>query len=1049
MATTVTLPLWTFRLAIAGGHDRAGALLFPESASVDLPTADLASRFTEATHERWARRGMVLPWLDLGLESAFSPERLELEVPTSAAPGSPPLRALFDLAVHQDPGRGGAFGVMPALGLSAWGEDRAALRAAAVDAIRLEFAREKRLDDPLRVLETQIYDGLEVQKEDVKAVFHTFHEMAELDRQSETRWLGRVSEEVKVPLRRVFEVEDQVEAACRVLASAMPPNLLVVGEAGSGKSALLEELVRTRAQVLGDAPVRVTQATTLIRVLTQGDGWQANLVRVCQEARDERCWLWIRGLGDLFEVGRYEGNPVSVGEYLRPWLERGEIRVLTECTPGELSRIDARYPGILPLFAQVRLEPMPPERLVSLLGQRAAVDTGRPDAVAPDALRVLHRLFRRFAPYSGQPARSLRFLEGLLRFQDHVGPEDIFARFCAESGIPRALVDPSVPLPVPDLRRRFADQVHGQPPVVDAVVDLLLSVRASMSRQGRPIAALLLVGPTGVGKTETAKALARFLFGDASRLVRFDMSEYSHPAAALSLIEGPGGEGRLTGAVRREPFSVLLLDEIEKADPLVFDLLLQVLGEGRLTDGRGRLADFCSSVIVMTSNIGAGAADRPAAGFSGPDEDRSPGWMTAVRAFFRPELVNRMDLVLPFAPLGLDAITRVLDRERAALLRWPGLACRKVSLEILPEARDWLARRGVDPTWGARHLQRTLRTELVAPLARSLNANPTSRPLDVEVGLEGDRIRITATESRSLRSRAGAQADELDRADAISALRRQVEEVSRGWRSMEVRSELQRLERLERRHEPAAWERRPEAPRLRQLQERLDALMALAEDALALELEVLERMLAPDPPADGGPAGRLDALHSSARAVFRGLYEVVHAEEELCLVGIYGPVALADAQLAIYRDVASDLGWGFTPLACWVDENEEFTVPVAPARPPARGTRVGWEVTVPAVGAHALFSSEGGVHLWPSDGSRRNGLFVASAPVAREDWPEHRPAQCHRASILKGEVRRRVKDKVVVDPRLDREWPRADLPAMLRASLTEAFHALILADLSG
>src|SRR5262249_30690931 len=193
--------------------------------------------------------------------------------------------------------------------------------------------------------------------------------------------------------------------------------------------------------------------------------------------------------------------------------------------------------------------------------------------------------------------------------------------FTRETGLPRFLLEDAVRLDLKATRDRFARRVIGQPEAVDLVVDLLATVKAGLTRPHKPIASLLFIGPTGVRKTEMAKALADFLFGDPGRLTRLDMSEYADPAAVQRLIGGGfGAEGVLTSRIREQPFAVVLLDEFEKAHPLLFDLLLQVLGEGRLTDAAGRLADFCNAMVILTSNLGAESFQQGAFGFPGTGE---------------------------------------------------------------------------------------------------------------------------------------------------------------------------------------------------------------------------------------------------------------------------------------------------------------------------------------------------------------------------------------------------------------------------------------------
>ena len=288
----------------------------------------------------------------------------------------------------------------------------------------------------------------------------------------------------------------------------------------------------------------------------------------------------------------------------------------------------------------------------------------------PEAIDTLDKLHRRYATYSAFPGRPLRFLRNLLtdaarRIDMMIWSEDITTAFSQETGLPLWLLEPSARLDLQAAHAWFAQRVIGQEQAVAAVVDLLATVKAELSRPGRPIASLLFIGPTGVGKTEMAKSLAEFLYQDPRRMTRIDMSEYADPLAADRLIGGAGGEGLLTAKVREQPFGVVLLDEFEKAHLRLFDLLLQVLGEGRLTDAAGRLADFRNSVVIMTLNLGVDSFGRAAAGFAGPTPsgDAPEHFTREVERFLRPEMFNRIDRIITFMPLEKAALRQIARRE--------------------------------------------------------------------------------------------------------------------------------------------------------------------------------------------------------------------------------------------------------------------------------------------------------------------------------------------------------------------------------------------------
>jgi len=292
-----------------------------------------------------------------------------------------------------------------------------------------------------------------------------------------------------------------------------------------------------------------------------------------------------------------------------------------------------------------------------------------------------------------------------------------------------------------NLRRR----VIGQEEAVVAVSNAIRRARAGLQDPNRPIGSFLFLGPTGVGKTELTKALAEFLFDDESALVRIDMSEYMEKHSVSRLIGAPPGYvgydegGSLTEAVRRRPYQVILFDEVEKAHPDVFNVLLQVLDDGRLTDGQGRTVDFRNTLIVLTSNLGSEAlANLP----DGADIERArPAVMEAVRAAFRPEFLNRLDEVLLFRRLSREDMKGIVEIQLRHLQKL--LADRKITLEIDGAAEAWLADRGYDPVYGARPLKRVIQRELQNPLAQQIlegripdgsTVHVTASPLGLVIG---------------------------------------------------------------------------------------------------------------------------------------------------------------------------------------------------------------------------------------------------------------------------------------------------------------------------
>ena len=290
-------------------------------------------------------------------------------------------------------------------------------------------------------------------------------------------------------------------------------------------------------------------------------------------------------------------------------------------------------------------------------------------------------------------------------------------------------------------------RVVGQTRAVEAVSDAVRRARAGLRDPQRPIGSFMFLGPTGVGKTELTKALAEFMFDDDQAISRMDMSEYMEKHSVARLIGAPPGYvgydegGALTEAVRRRPYQVILFDEVEKAHPDVFNILLQVLDEGRLTDGQGRTVDFRNTLIIMTSNIGAQHLLNLADGET--VEGASVGVMAEVNAHFRPEFLNRIDEILLFERLKLEHMAAIVDIQMSRLQGW--LKDKNITLKLTDAAREHLAKAGYDPSFGARPLKRVIQKLVQDELARELLSGRMSDGDSVKIDAAGGKIRISKT----------------------------------------------------------------------------------------------------------------------------------------------------------------------------------------------------------------------------------------------------------------------------------------------------------------
>jgi ATP-dependent Clp protease ATP-binding subunit ClpB len=330
-----------------------------------------------------------------------------------------------------------------------------------------------------------------------------------------------------------------------------------------------------------------------------------------------------------------------------------------------------------------------------------------------------------------------------LMVADEVTADDIAEVISAWTGIPAGRMLQGESQKLLEMEKVLGKRLIGQQKAVAAVSDAVRRARAGISDPNRPTGSFLFLGPTGVGKTELAKALADFLFDDDRAMVRIDMSEYSEKHSVARLVGAPPGYvgyeegGQLTEAVRRRPYSVLLLDEVEKAHPEVFDILLQVLDDGRLTDGQGRTVDFRNTILILTSNLGSQFLVDPTLSW----EQKESAVHEMVRQAFKPEFINRLDDIVVFSPLSTEDLAEIvelyIDRLTARL------AARRLDLAVTPDARAWLAERGYDPIYGARPLRRLMQHEIDDTLANALLAGEIRDGDIVRVDLAEDGDHLT------------------------------------------------------------------------------------------------------------------------------------------------------------------------------------------------------------------------------------------------------------------------------------------------------------------
>ena len=406
--------------------------------------------------------------------------------------------------------------------------------------------------------------------------------------------------------------------------------------------------------------------------------------------------------------------------------EREKLAQLTSRWQNEKNAIDA-VRDLKETLEQLRGQAERAERDGDL-GKAAELRYGR----IPEAEKKL-------AEAESSQASTSEYSQMMLK--EEVGPDDVAEVVEAWTGIPAGRMLESEGQKLLRMEEELAHNVVGQEDAVKAVSDAVRRARAGVADPNRPLGSFLFLGPTGVGKTELAKALAQFLFDDKHAITRIDMSEYGEKHSVARLIGAPPGYvgyesgGQLTEAIRRRPYSVILFDEVEKAHPDVFDVLLQVLDEGRLTDGQGRTVDFRNTILILTSNLGAG----------GTNEEI----MQAVKMNFKPEFVNRLDDIIIFSPLQPEQLKGIVDIQLRELSQ--RLSARRLTLDVDDDARTWLAERGYEPAYGARPLRRLIQQSIGDALAKELLAGEIFDGDIVHVTVAPDKESLQITGQRTVK----------------------------------------------------------------------------------------------------------------------------------------------------------------------------------------------------------------------------------------------------------------------------------------------------------
>jgi len=565
----------------------------------------------------------------------------------------------------------------------------------------------------------------------------------------------------------------EIERIAQILSRRKKNNPALIGEPGVGKTAIVEGLAqkimdRSVPKILEDKRVISIDMGSLVAGTKFRGQFEERLKTVMAELRSAKnIIIFIDELHTIVGAGSAEGT-LDASNMFKPALARGELQCIGATTLDEYRKTIEKDGALERRFQTVMVDPPDTDETVDILkGLRSRYEEHHQVIITDEAIEAAVQLADRYISDRFLPDKERKTREELeeakrdweASIQEtkvYVTEADVSEVVSGMTGIPLFRLASTESEKLLNMEDELGQRVIGQKEAISAVTRAIQRARAGLKDPNRPIGSFVFLGPTGVGKTETARALAEFLFDDTDSLVRVDMSEYMEKFSVSRLIGSPPGYvgyeegGQLTEKVRRKPYSVILLDEIEKAHPEVFNILLQVLDDGHLTDGLGRKVNFRNTILIMTSNIGTRDLEKGRSlGFQPDDpnlnyEKLKDRVLEETKKIFNPEFMNRLDETIVFHKLGREEIDKIIELMLNELQE--RMNEKKLTLHLTAPVKELIAEQGFDPAYGARPLRRTIQKLIENPLSEEIIKGRIEEGSDVRVSRKGDELVFTSSE---------------------------------------------------------------------------------------------------------------------------------------------------------------------------------------------------------------------------------------------------------------------------------------------------------------